>query len=284
MAEPAPRSPLSQQEAIALGVAALGHVALIAALVVLKPADPPPPPPGRMAVSLTNETGLVSAAPDPQPDAALDAGPELGEIAPPPEPEPILEAKAEAIPPPIPRAQAKPLPRPPLPRPQIRPLTPQAKPAVRPPLNRPPNTRPPRAGTRPGSTSFDNAFRDGIPGGNNKGPGKNPPAEVTGAQRNSWTSLIGSRVRGPWNACKVTGLDIEQLYVDISFVLATDGTILSIGEPVVGGVTPANRTQVAPFKACAVRAIKLAAPFTGLPPQFYNDWKSRKLRLRKREQ
>ena len=271
MTETAPRNPLSQQEAIALGIAALGHVTLVAALVLLKPADPLPPPPSRMAVSLTSETGLVSAARDAQPDAALDAGPEVGDMAPLPEPEPIALAKAQASPVPAPR-------------PQVRQLTPQAKPVTRLPVRQPPNTRPPRPGTNPGNSSFDNAFRDGIPGGNNKGPGKNPPAEVTGAQRNSWTSLIGSKVRGPWNACKVTGLDIEQLYVDISFVLAADGTIQSIAEPAVGGVTPANRTQVAPFKACAVRAIKLAAPFTGLPPQFHSDWKSRKLRLRKREQ
>ena len=269
MAETAPRSPLSQQEAIALGLAALGHVALLAALVWLKPADPPRPLPSRMAVSLTSETGLISTAPDPQLDAALDAGPVVGDIAPLPEPEPIPLAKAAPLRQPAPAL-----------RPLPKPLTPQAKPVTRP----QPNTRPPRAGTTPGNASFDNAFRDGIPGGNNKGPNKNPPAEATGALRNSWTSLIGSKVRGPWNACKVTGLDIEQLYVDISFVLATDGSILSIGEPAVGGVTPANRTQVAPFKACAVRAIKLAAPFTGLPPQFHNDWKSRKLRLRKREQ
>ena len=273
MAETAPRPPLSQQEAIALGLAALGHVALVAALVLAKPADPPPPPAGRMAVSLTSETGLISTAPDPQPDAALDAGPVVGDMAPLPEPEPIPLAKAEQLRQPAPAL-----------RPQVRLLTPQAKPVPRPPVRQPPNTRPPRAGTNPGNASFDNAFRDGIPGGNNKGPNKNPPAEATGALRNSWTSLIGSKVRAPWNACKVTGLDIEQLYVDISFVLATDGSILSIGEPVVGGVNPANRTQVAPFKACAVRAIKLAAPFAGLPPQFHNDWKSRKLRLRKREQ
>ena len=271
MAETAPRPPLSQQEAIALGIAALGHVALVAAMVLLKAADPLPPPPSRMAVSLTSEAGLISAAPDPQPDAALDAGPVVGDMAPPPEPEPIPLAKAQTLP--IPAA-----------RPQVRPLTPQAKPTSRPPARTPPNTNPPRPGTKPGSSSFDNAFRDGIPGGNNKGPNKNPPAEATGALRNSWTSLIGSKVRGPWNACKVTGLDIEQLYVDISFVLATDGSILSIGEPAVGGVTPANRTQVAPFKACAVRAIKLAAPFADLPPQVHNDWKSRKLRLKKREQ
>lgn len=261
MAETAPRLPLSQTEAAALGLAALGHVALVAALVWLKSADPPPPPPSRMAVSLTSETGLVSTAPDPQLDAARDAGPVVGDMALPPEPAPIPLAKAELL-----RSPAPAL------RPQVRPLTSQ------------PATRPPRPVTSPGNASFENAFRDGIPGGNNKAPGKNPPAEATGALRNSWTSLIGSKVRGPWNACKVTGLDIEQLYVDISFVLAADGTIQSIAEPVVGGVTPANRTQVAPFKACAVRAIKLAAPFADLPPQFHNDWKSRKLRLKKREQ
>ena len=277
MAETAPRMPLSQDEAAALGLAVLAHVGLVAALVYLKPADLPPPPPERMEVTISDETGPVSTSPDPQADPAADRGPVVGDMIPPPLPEPVEIAKAEVRPTVAP-------PRPvPVPRAVVQPK-PQTKPAPQQVKQPQTNPAPPRPGTRPGNSRFDNAFGGGIPGGNPAGKGKNPPAQATGQQRSSWSSLIGSRVKAPWDSCKVTGLDIEMLYVDVSFTLATDGSIQSFGDPVVGGVNPANRSQVAPFKACAIRAIKLAAPFRGLPPEFYDDWKSRKLRLRKKEQ
>ena len=273
MAETAPRMPLSQEEAAALGVAVLAHVGLIAALVYLKPADVPPPPPERMAVTISDDSALVSTSPDPQADPAADSGPVMGDMVPPPMPEPVEVAKAE---PPRPAPVPRPLVQPKV-QPQARTGQPQAKPVQR-------GQTQPRPGTRPGNSRFADAFGDGIPGGNPASKGKNPPAQATGQLRSSWSSLIGSKVKAPWDSCKVTGLDIEMLYVDISFTLATDGSIQAIADPVVGGVCPANRSQVAPFKACAGRAIKLAAPFRGLPPEYYDDWKSRKLRLRKREQ
>ena len=67
----------------------------------------------------------------------------------------------------------------------------------------------------------------------------------------------------------------------VRFTLGNDGSVLSIDEPQMSGTTPANQAQVRPFRDCAVRAIKLAAPFTGLPPEFYDDWKSRKLTFKK---
>ena len=277
MAETAPRMPLSQDEVAALGVAVLAHVGLVAALVYLKPADVPPPPAERMEVTISDDSALVSTSPYPQADPASDSGPVVGDMGPPPMPEPIEVAKAELQPrPAVAPPRPAPVPRP-LVQPQARMVQPQAKPVQR-------GQTQPRPGTNPGNSRFADAFGDGIPGGNPAGKGKNPPAQATGQLRSSWSSLIGSKVKAPWDSCKVTGLDIEMLYVDISFTLATDGSIQAIADPVVGGVSPANRSQVAPFKACAVRAIKLAAPFRGLPPEYYDDWKSRKLRLRKREQ
>lgn len=263
MAETAPRLPLSQTEAAALGLAALGHVALVAALVWLKPADPPPPPPSRMAVSLTSETGLISTATDPQPDAALDAGPVVGDMDPLPEPEPISLARAQALPNPALRSQTKP-------------LTPQAKPATRPPVRPPSNTGPPRPGTNPGSSSFDNAFRDGIPDGG-KGKDKSPPAQATGQQKSAWQNSVKARIQGPWQRCPISGLDLESLRMVVPFTLDRQGNVLSIGEPRISGQSPANRSQIAPFRACAEKAIRLGAPYTSLPPEYYEQWKPREI-------
>ena len=267
--------PLSQDEAAALSVAVLAHVGLVAALIYLKPADVPPPPPERMEVTISDETGPVSTSPDPQADPAADRGPVVGDMIPPPLPEPVEIAKAEVRPTVAP-------PRPvPVPRAVVQPK-PQTKPAqqTKQPQRGP---TPPRPGTRPGNSRFDNAFGDGIPGGNPAGKGKNPPAQATGQQKASWTSSIYGKVLRPWNACPISGLDAEKLRVKVRFNLAIDGSIETIDDVTVlpETITPANRAQVVPFKACAVRAIKLAAPFLGLPREFYSDWKLRVLILRK---
>lgn len=299
MAATAPRLPLRPDEAAALAVAALAHIGLVLALIYLKPAAALPPP-ERMRVTISDDAALVATAPDPQADPAADRGPVAGDAPPPPAPPapPVVERPAASAAEPrrpiaaAPRPAPAPAPRSlvqPRPDPRISPVAPQPKPAAprtsAPQIKPPPHSpAPPRPGTRPGNSRFDAAFGSGIPGGKAAGKGSSPPAQATGPQRASWSSLIGSKVKVPWDQCKVTGLDIEQLYVDISFTLARDGSIQAIAEPVVGGVSPANRNQVAPFKACAVRAIKLAAPFRGLPPEFHDDWMSRKLRLRKKEQ
>ena len=158
MAETAPRMPLSQDEAAALGLAVLAHVGLVAALVYLKPADVPPPPPERMEVTISDETGLISTSPDPQADPAADSGPVVGDMIPPPVPEPVEVAKAEV----------RPVVAPPRPVPVLRPLVqpkPQTTPAQQQVKQSQTNPTPPRPGTRPGNSRFDNAFGDGIPRG-----------------------------------------------------------------------------------------------------------------------
>ena len=242
--------PLSREESLGLAVAVLGHAALVAWLLLQRPALTLPPPPERMAVTISDETGPVSSAPEPQAAPAPDRGPVLGEAPPPPVPEPL--AKPE---PAQPQTSAKPA--------QVQPQ----------------QTSRPTA--KPGASAFDRDFGAGIPSAV-PGKSKNPPAALASAQqKSSWSSLIGSKVHGPWNACSVQGLDVQQLRAAVHFTLNADGTVLSIDEPVITGKTPANLSQVRPFRDCAVRAIKLAAPFSGLPPEFYNDWKTRNLTFRK---
>ena len=233
--------PLSREESLGLALAVLGHGALVAWLVLYRPAMALSPPPERMEVTISDETGPISTSPEPLAAPAPDKGPVIGEA-------PLRPAPAT-------KAPAKPAP-----------ITPKV---------------PPRQTAKPGASALDRDFGAGIPAAT-PGKAQNPPAaEASAQQRSSWSSLIGSKVRGPWNACSVQGLDVQQLRAAVHFTLNADGTVLSIDEPVITGKTPANLPQVRPFRDCAVRAIKLAAPYTGLPPEFYNDWKTRNLTFRK---
>jgi outer membrane biosynthesis protein TonB len=248
---------LSREESLGLALALVGHAALVAWLIWQR--DPAPlPMPERMSVTISDQTGPVSAAPIVQPEeAAPDTAPVLGEAPPPPVPQPQIAPPQPQRPSPI----AAP------PKPPVKPTTTQK-------LTKP--------GQKPGGSAFDNAFAGGVPGATGKA--KTPPASVASAQQvSAWSSLIGSKVRGPWNSCPVSGLDVQSLRAVVRFSLNRDGSVAAIDEPQVTGITASNQPQVRPFRDCAVRAIKLAAPFPGLPPEFYDSWKLRRLTFSKRD-
>lgn len=263
---------LRPEELAGLFLAALGHAALVWVLVNAKPPEPLPPV-ERVSVTLSEEVGAVSTSPDPAANPEADKGPVLGEPA--PEPEPVPQAKPEPVP--QPKATTPPPPRPALSQAAKAPPPKAAPPKAAAQPKAPPAKTPP---ARAGASSFNDAFSGGIPGGTGKA--KNPPAAQASAQQvSSWSSSINAKVRGPWNSCPVSGLDVGKLRAAVRFTLAPDGRLASIEEPVITGITDANRPQVKPFRDCAIRAIRLAAPFTGLPPEFHDQWKNRRLNFRK---
>ena len=256
---------LRREESLGLALALVAHAGLIAWLVWPRPPEPIVLP-ERMTVTISDVTGPVSAAPQLQPEeAAPDKGPVIGEAPPPPAP----LSKPEPAPP-------QPLTRSAVPQPaKSAARTPPAQ-AARQPIN---------PATKGGASAFDSVFAAGVPRAPANGKAKTPPAaQASAQQKSSWNASIGGKVASRLKGCGVTGLDIEKLYIDVHFTLANDGSIQSIDDAAVQGATPSNKAQSTPFKACAVRAIKLAAPFSGLPPEFYNVWKERNLRLRLREQ
>ena len=263
---PNPRM-MRREESLGLVLALVAHAGLIAWLVWQR-APAPVVLPERMTVTISEDTGPVSTAPQIQPEeAAPDKGPVIGEAPPPLTPPPL--AKPEPAPP-------QPLTRSTVSQP--------AKPVTKTPPA-PAARQPAKPASKPGASAFDNAFAKGVPGAPVNGKAKTPPAaQASATQVSAWTSLIGSRVRGPWNSCPVSGLDVQSLRAVVRFTLGRDGTILSISDPEISGVTASNQPQVRPFRDCAVRAIKLAAPFPGLPAEFYDSWKLRKLTFSKRDQ
>ena len=265
---------LTREEGLGLALAALGHVALVWVLVTAKPPEALPPV-ERVSVTLSEELGAVSTSPDPTANPAPDTGPELGEPAPAAEPVPAPQPQSSAVPPPRPVPAAKTAPKPP----QQAQKTPTKWPFAPPPQQaaKTPAKTPPAKG---GASVLDANFGKGITGGTGKD--KTPAATQASAQQvASWTSLIGSKVRSPWNSCPVSGLDVGKLKAAVRFTLDKSGRILAIEEPMITGITDSNRAQVRPFRDCAMRAIKLAAPFSGLPPEFYDSWKQRKLNFTK---
>jgi hypothetical protein len=146
----------------------------------------------------------------------------------------------------------------------------------------PPKTPPKQPSKKGGASSFDETFGPGTPGATGKQQTKDQPAAAPSTQQiASWDSSIKAKVQRPWDICAPRGLDAEKLRITLHFTLDRFGGIATMEDPIVTGITESNQPQVSVYKNCAVRAIRVAAPFDNLPPEFYQAWKPRKLNFRK---
>jgi hypothetical protein len=242
---------LSHEERIGLGIAAAAHVALVAALVWQVSDEPKALPiPERMTVSLADEVGLVSTAPDPSAEPQAAIAPVLA-----PEPEPVVRPEpVREIVRPAPRQTAAPRP------------TPRA-------TERPAPTPTPRATpTRQASgTRLGDDFLRGV-GGSERSDARGTPAATFGAvEQASLQQAINRQLKPHWSA--PSGVDAELLVTVVRWDMNSDGSLQ--GRPSCisqSGETPSNAAQKALHCERAVRAIQLAAPFD-LPEEFYDRWK-----------
>ncbi len=275
---------MERTERIGLGVAVAAHVLLFAALSASWRTGPEQrfdnPP---MAVDIIAETAPVSAAPvisqaPPPPargeiDGAEEPPPPMPKLVEPPRPAPPVTKKPEPAPAPrpTPRAERQP------PRP-----TPRAESDRRPPrpaaVSTPPRparpARPTPARPPVGDPLGDIAESVTRTPVRPATPAAGVPAAQTAAQiTRSIRTSINAEVARPWNACRVTGADVDQLKTTVRFRLAESGALANIGSVTTTGVTDSNRPQVARFEECARRAIQLAAPFN-LPSENYSYWEN----------
>ncbi len=279
---------MDRADRIGLGVATAGHVLLFAALSTHFTAersrsfDNPP-----MQVDLIAEGAIESTAPDPS--AALPAArlaPEEGPVE--------LSAPSEAVAPPVtrpepmPRVAASPVPRPS----PIRAAAPaKTKPAPRaaaaPAKRATTVAKSARAESRDrGTATRPTGALDGIVAGlgkeANASRSKSPPAAKSASQVKKAISVsIKSEVEGPWNSCRVSGADIEQLQTTVVFRLDKSGGLAGFDSVRTTGKTDSNAPQVARFEECAKRAVSLAEPFD-LPVENYDYWKIYTLEFDKR--
>ena len=296
---------MTRTEQAALAGVGLLHVALFAWLSLAMP-DPAAIEPPSMAVEIIAEPAEVSTAPE---ISSAPPAPRLGEPeaadepAAPPEPAPPEPAPPRpAPPPPPPKLEPRPAPREtrqPTPRREVtppprreperaapqRPAPPrEAAPPQRPAPSR--TTTPPRnPPARPQADPRPSGALDGIASSvarDARGRAPNPPAQQTAAEiRADIRVSINAQVRGPWNGCRVSGVDVDQLRTAVVFRLAQSGALDRIVSVNTSGVNDSNRPQVQRFEECARRAIQLAAPFN-LPAENYQFWQTYTLDFEKR--
>jgi len=286
---------MDRAEATGLGVAAAGHLALLAALSLGFAATRLPPPRSEpIEVSFVDEVAPQSTAP-----SAEAPAPRLAEVEGPPEaaPEaapPLTQPVAE--PAPVPPAPPQPAPPPPAPSPRPAPRQPAAapaptatKPAPRPAPQKPSPPKatapaparqaPPKAAAAPAPAKPAAARPTGRLSGLLAGlADRDTPsratapaaAEASPAVRASLGAEVRRQLKPHWKA--PTGADAELLRTELSISLARDGSVTRVEVLRTTGQTASNKPQVKLHQEQAVRAVRLASPFR-LPAEYYDSWK-----------
>jgi outer membrane biosynthesis protein TonB len=251
---------MDRAEATGLGVAAIGHAALLAALTYGFAATRlPVPKTDPIEVSFVEEVGLESTAPMPSAEAPAplqgpEDGPPAAAMPPPPAVEPVPTPRLAAQPPaPAPKpapAAAKPIPNPGPQKP-----APAAKPAV----------------SRP--TGRLSGLLNGVADRNSDSRSTATPAAAAGPQvEASLAAEIRRQVKPHWQRAAPSGADVQSLRTELALTLGRDGSLVSIDSVRTTGQSASNRPQVALHQERAKRAVTLAAPFR-LPAEYYDVWK-----------
>jgi outer membrane biosynthesis protein TonB len=106
-----------------------------------------------------------------------------------------------------------------------------------------------------------------------KGKATTPPAAVAGAaDKASIFGAIRRQVKPHWRS--PTGADVDKLVTKVEVRLNRDGSLAAAPRFVdQDGQTASNAPQQQLHRERAINAIKLAAPFRGLPEEYYDAWK-----------
>lgn len=289
---------MDRVEKVGLGAAIGGHIILLGAfgLGLLASADTTKKQES-ISVSLVGEIADVSSAPDaiqeePAPPAAGDTAPS----EPPPAPTPVMQIEK-----PVEKPQAKPVQKP-------------AKPDTTPPVakvapKKPPVKQPPaKAAAQPVKTAAatPKTVKAAAPGGKGTTPakpgglsrnfedsinniGKAPgagkavgtPATKTASEvRRSVSTMLGPQIQRRVEACSPNGVELNKIITTITLNLDVSGNLLNVGYGGQTGITDSNRPQADPLKQCILQAVRAAAPFRNLDPEYHDVWKSHPMRIK----
>lgn len=258
---------IDRREGTGLGLALLGHVILFGLLTVGFLATPNPEKlePTPIEISLTDEAGLKSEAPEINREAPAER---LAEVPAPPEP---------VTPPPVAQPEPEPVVRP-------NPAPPKAEPRPAPKKPEPPKAEPKKASAAPPKAQPKPTTREVRPTGRltgivdglteqaSKGKATRPQASQIGAAvKSSLAAEVIRQIRPHWRP--PSGADSDKLRTRVIVRLNEQGEIVGAPRVEQTGVTPSNRAQAALHRERAIRAVELAAPFR-LPAEFYEAWKT----------
>lgn len=103
-----------------------------------------------------------------------------------------------------------------------------------------------------------------------------PPSKSAGQVKGEISASIGREVLPFLRGCTPSGVDVRQIVTRVTLSLNRDGSLAGLSGISQRGVNDNNRLQAKPMENCVVGAIRRAAPFASLDPEYYNVWKTHK--------
>lgn len=91
---------------------------------------------------------------------------------------------------------------------------------------------------------------------------------------------LATAIQPRFRRCAPTGVDTELIITRIKIDLNRDGSVANVAVLGQTGINDSNSPQADLLKSCAIKAVRTAAPFTSLPAQHYDLWKSMTKRLK----
>ena len=275
---------MDRVEKVGLGAAIGGHVILLGAfgLGLLASADTIKRQES-ISVSLVGEIADVSTAPDAiQEESAPPAAGDTAPSEPPPAPTPVMQ---------IEKPVAKPVQKPAKPdtAPSLAKVAAKKEPVKT--AATPPKTVKAAATSGKGSTpakpgGLSRNFEDSINNiGKAPGAGKavgTPAAKTATEVRRSVSAMLGPQIQRRVEACSPTGVELNKIVTTITLSLDVSGNLLNVGYGGQTGITDSNRPQAEPLKQCILQAVRAAAPFRNLDPEYHDVWKSHPMRIKAR--
>ncbi|HEX8644867.1 MAG TPA: hypothetical protein VF702_13235 [Allosphingosinicella sp.] len=252
---------IDKADATGIGLAFIGHAALLAALLYLIDRTPKAmPSQPAIEVSFVDETGMVSGGETTEP-AAASVAPELG-------------APEDAAPAPDPGAE--PAPAPPLPAPSPTPAPSQPQPRAAPQPRSAPTPTPPReqrsargaAPTSRGSRLGPN-FLDGLGSDPARRSDRPSGAVVTSQVRASLDAAI-LRALLPCQRQALPAPEARSIRVRVEVTLNPNGGLASARVMSVANGNPDLRIYEQRMRDLAVNVVEQCAPIRGLPAEYYN--------------
>ena len=242
---------MRREETVGLSASLVGHVTLLALLtygVFLLPKARPVEPQA-MEVAFVDEAGLTSAAPDPTTEAPMiGAATEAGPI------EDAASAPAPAVAPVPPQA--------PVARQTIAPPQRQVRQQTRP-------SPQPGTGERTRRSILDDSnFLKGI-GTDRTSQSNRAPAQMTGAQRSSFRSLI-ARALMPCEDQRFPAPEARAIKVHVRVTLNRDGSRASAEVTRVQNSDSSLSRYEQRMRELALAVVRGCTPIRGLPDQFYD--------------
>lgn len=274
---------MDRAEQAGLGVAVAGHVLVFGALSLGLIAAPKPllPPTPAVDIQIIDAVALKDQAPNPAPAPPAPPAPSVApEVGPPtevpPPPEPVAALERDPMPVPSPPAPARKVAVQPKPRPAAKPLLPRrvaaqpapAKPNLKLALAAPSSPTGPVAPPRGARLGSD--FLKGIADRPTASSAPTPRAPLGALATASIGRLVREQLKPHWKA--PTGADAQLLRTELSISLSRDGQVTDVHVIRTTGQTDSNRGQVRLHQEAAMKAVRLAAPFS-LPAELYDAWK-----------